>query len=69
MIQKYIKKVTELAIKSSEVVGDYSHSETILNPYFLTENIINECCEAMEEEDSYYGSWMASVIKKHFGIG
>lgn len=35
---------------------------------YFTELIIKECSTVMENEDSYYGSWMSKVIKQHFGV-
>ena len=34
----------------------------------FAEMLIQECITTIEDEDSYYGSWMANVIKRHFGI-
>ena len=34
----------------------------------FAELIVLECCEAMQDEDSYYGSWMTAVLKRHFGV-
>lgn len=32
------------------------------------ELIILHCANRMIEEDSYYGSWMANIIKNEFGL-
>lgn len=34
----------------------------------FAELIIQECAKIMEDEDSYYGAWLARVIKEHFGV-
>jgi len=34
----------------------------------FAELFIKECVDKMEGEDSFYGGWMARVIKEHFGV-
>lgn len=34
----------------------------------FAEQIINNACQKMQEVDCFYGEWMSTVIKKHFGL-
>lgn len=34
----------------------------------FAELIIEEGCKAMEKQDTFYGDYMGTVMKKHFGV-
>lgn len=62
-----IRKILDIA---DDCIVKYTASEewvfTTDELIKFSDNLIQECAKAMEEEDSYYGSWMASVIRRHF---
>ena len=68
------ERIKQLAMQADDgYTGDESDElgTSIVGSYAVakfTELIVRECCEAMQDEDSYYGSWMTVVLKRHFGV-
>lgn len=65
-----IRELAEQATKTVDVSKKLGMpgTDVVFNKEKFAEMIIKECSEVMKEEDSYYGSWMSTVIKKHFGV-
>lgn len=66
------KLITELAIKSYIVVGDYSYCRSEISPEKFTRLIIEECSSLTLDykNDEHYAGWIEyrELIKQHFGI-
>ena len=58
-------KIKELAIQSLITVGDYSHSETIIDPEKFAKLIVKECTDILDTFDCQFE---IETIKEHFGI-
>lgn len=64
VIDKLIRKATV------EVPHERQWDATIqvFDKKLFAELLLAEGCRVMEEADSFYGEWMAKVLKQHFGI-
>jgi hypothetical protein len=72
------KLISELALKSYIVVGDYSYCESVIDPKKFAELIIKECASICEHRYTYMNKDMSEgafeamachdSILEHFGI-
>lgn len=57
-----MNRIDELALKNTDIVGNYSYCEHVLNYKKYAKAIINECIDLIECR------YCVSDIKQHFGI-
>ena len=68
-MKQRIKELAEQAVEETQLmmIMEYRNFASKLYEKF-TELIVKECVAVMTKEDVYYGDWMSSVIKEHFGV-
>lgn len=68
------KLISELALKSYIVVGDYSYCQNVLSPKKFAELVVKECIEVINDNVEVALSATGNVVfedellKNHFGI-